>query len=134
MKLIFEDITTDQTYNYKLEIESIVYNRNNLDEDIVNLVGENFADHLILEFNNNSKFIKDALEIDDFKVSYIGINSPTILLNFQCDKLIDDSTLMSVLGRYTTKSYEEQFEVEEEQATILFKPMRGELKVYLSYS
>ena len=60
MKLIFEDITTDQTYNYKLEIESIVYNRNNLDEDIVNLVGENFADHLILEFNNNSKFILEG--------------------------------------------------------------------------
>lgn len=130
MRLIFED--TEFEFIYRIEIENIVYNRANLDEDIVDLVGENFATNLIREFKDNSKFIRDALDIEDFDVWFAGINQPTILLEFSCNKLIDDDTLVSTLGRYTTKPYEEEFEVDDGTAKITFKPVRGELKVYLS--
>ena len=130
MKLLFED--TDFEFIYKIEVENIIYNRASLDEDIVDLVGENFATNLIREFKDNSKFIRDNLDIDDFDVWFAGINQPTILLEFACNKLIDDDSLISTLGRYTTKQYEEEFEVEGDKAKIIFKPVRGELKVYLS--
>lgn len=130
MKIIFE--STSLQYVYRIEIENIVYNRANLDEDLVDLVGENFADNLIHQFEENSKFIRDALDIDDFDVWFTGVDQPTILLEFACDKLVDDDTIVSTLGRYTTKEYTEEFDVDGEPAVITFKPVRGELKVYLS--
>lgn len=132
MKLMFED--TDFSYVYSIEIENIIFNRSNLDEDIVDLVGENFANNLVNLFKENSKFIRDALEIDDFDVRFSGVDIPSILLSFSCDKILDDDSLKSVLGRYTTKPYEEEFEVDGESAIVEFRPVRGELKVYLSTS
>lgn len=130
MRLIFED--TEFEFVYKIEIENIVYNRADLDEDIVDLVGENFATNLIRQFKDNSKFIRDNLEIEDFDVWFAGVDQPSILLDFACNKLVDDDTLVSTLGRYTTKPYEEEFETDDGPAKISFKPVRGELKVYLS--
>lgn len=130
MRLIFEE--TEFEYIYNIEIESIVYNRSDLDEDLVDLVGENFATNLIREFQANSKFIRDNLDIESFDVWFAGVNQPSILLNFACSKLIENDLLVSTIGRYTTKSYEEEFETDDGPAKIIFKPVRGELKVYLS--
>lgn len=130
MRVILED--TEFEFIYKIEIENIIYNRANLDEDIVDLVGENFATNLIREFKDNSKFIRDNLDIEDFDVWFAGVSQPTILLEFACNKLIDDGSLVATLGRYTTKPYEEEFQVDDGSAKITFKPVRGELKVYLS--
>lgn len=132
MRFIFEDVEKVENASYNLEIENIIYNRANLDEEIVQLVAENFATNLIREFESNSKFIRDTLEIDDFNVEYVGFNSPSVLMSFSCGKIIDEDTLVSTIGRYTTKEYKEEFETDDGTAEIVFKPVRGELKVYLS--
>ena len=130
MRLILED--TEFEFIYKIEIENIIYNRANLDEDIIDIVGENFANNLIQQFKDNSKFIRNSLDIEDFDVWFAGISKPTVLLEFACNKLIDTDSIVSTLGRYTTKEYTEEFELDNTTAQIVFKPVRGELKVYLS--
>lgn len=130
MRLLFEELK--DKYTYILEIESIIYNRQNLDEEIVKSTAENFANSVIDELYKNSKFIKDSLSIDEFDVEYIDFSSPTIMMNFTTDSIIEDSQLKSILGRYASKEYKEKFDSEEGIAEIIFKPIRGELKVYLS--
>ena len=130
MRLLFEKLK--DKYTYILEIESIIYNRQNLDEEIVKSTAENFANSVIDELYKNSKFIKDSLSIDEFDVEYVDFSSPTIMMNFTTDSIIEDSQLKSILGRYASKEYKEKFDSEEGITEIVFKPIRGELKVYLS--
>lgn len=132
MKILFEQNSSD--FVYKMEIESIIYNRSNLDNNILTVVAENFASSIIDNINNNSKYIRDSLDIDEFDVEYIGCNLPTVILKFICPVLVDEDSLSSVVGRYTTNAYSEKFESTEdgEEATVEFRPIRGEMKVYLS--
>lgn len=130
MRLLFEELK--DKYTYTLEIESIIYNRQNLDEDIVEYVAENFANSIIDKLYENSKFVKDSLSIDEFNVEYVDFSSPTIVMNFIADSIIEDSQLKSILGRYASKEYKEKFDSEEGITEIIFKPIRGEMKVYLS--
>lgn len=130
MKLLFEKISL--TYVYNLDIESIVYNRDKLPEDVVEAVGENFGQELCDLFRENSKYIRDQLDITDFEVTVSNLAIPTIQLKFSCDMLLDENSLKSILGRYTTKEYRETFDNEQGTSEIVFKPIRGELKIYLS--
>lgn len=130
MKLLFERAVT--RYRYNLELNAIIYNRSNLDEDLVKIVAENLAQKYIRDIEANSKFIKDSLDIDDFDLSLLYLDLPSLLFEFSCDALIPTSDLEKVLGRYASNEVSEKFELEEGEATITIKPIRGELKVYLS--
>ena len=126
MKIFLEETINEYTYN--IEVESIIYNRDKLDEDLVEIALENFGNNLCKQFENNSKFIRDQLEIDTFDVWVAGIDNPSVILSFSSDNVIDEDTLKNVLGRYTTKPYTEDFD----GSVIDIKPVRGEMKVYLS--
>lgn len=130
MKLLFERVATK--YRYNLEINAIIYNRLNLDEDLVKIAAENLAQKYIRDIEANSKFIKDSLDIDDFDISLLYLDLPSLLFEFSCDTLVPTSDLEKVLGRYASNEFSEKFELEEGEATITIKPIRGELKVYLS--
>ena len=131
MRLIFEDINTNEYVN-NIEIESIIYNRSNLDEELLNIAAENFANSLISDIEENSKFIKSSFNIDDFSVEYDSFLKPTLILKFKTPLLLSDDELKSILGRYVSKEYSEEFELDDTKSEIVFKPIRSELKIYLA--
>ena len=133
MKLIFEDLIDDmdREYTYSIEIESIIFNNDNLDESLVEETASGLANKIIDQIESNNKYIKDALGIENFEVSESGFISPVLQLEFKCDRLVDNNTLTSTIGRYTTVQHEENFNVNGKTSSIKFKPVRNELKIGL---
>ena len=133
MRLIFEavdEINIDDDFSYSIEIESIVFNMDNLDESLVEEAFSELSKKIINQMESNSKYIKDALEIEDFSVEETEIKPPVLLMKFTCNKLLDDNSLSSVLGRYTNVQSEETFNVDGKTSVIKIKPVRGELEIH----
>lgn len=131
MRLIFEDVRGNDEYVYSIEVQSIIFNMDNLDESLVEETASELAKEIIDKMEDNSKYIRDTLDIDDFEIEDVGFKSPILRFEFRCGKLIDENTLYSALGRYTTIQHEETFDVDGKQSTIKLKPVRGELKIGL---
>lgn len=123
MKLLFEAIKDE--FLYSVEVESIIYNRDNMDESLIEVAAENLAQSIIDRVFENEKFIKDKLEIDTFDMEFLEFDNPTLMLSFTTNKLVEEDDLSSAIGRYTNQPYKEEID----GSTIEFKPVRNELKI-----
>lgn len=129
MRLIFEDAREEDWYEYSIEVESIILNMDSLDESLVEETASELAKEIVDKIEDNRKYIEDALEIDDFEIGFESFKSPILRFELRINKLVDNDSLYSVLGRYTTIQHEEEFTVDGKTSTIKFKPVRGELKI-----
>ena len=64
MRLIFEDVRGNDEYVYSIEVQSIIFNIDNLDESLVEETASELAKEIIDKMEDNSKYIRDTLDIE----------------------------------------------------------------------